>query len=242
MQYFTKRKFVITIYSLAYNEEALLQFKIDFYRKRFSDCKFVVFDNYSTDNTNKIAKENHCEVIMYNSNGEINDLMLRHLKNNCWKSSKTNWVLVCDVDEMLDISEQDLIDEEKLGTTIIRAEGWNMVNMEDNFDLDNIKHGMRGESYDKYYLFNKKYIQEINYNVGAHSAHPMGFVNLSNKIYKVYHYAYVNPDLMVKKYQWTAKRLSEVNKKYGMGNYCLVPEKEIRQNFKNARKIAQKIM
>jgi len=227
---------------MVYNEESKIQFLIDFYKTRFSNCKFIFYENYSTDNTREILENNNCEIILYNSNNQINDMSLKNLKNSCWKNAKTNWILVCDADEMLDITEKDLVNEEESGTTIIRSEAWNMVNMEDNSNLDNIKYGFRDENYDKYYLFNKKYIKEINYNVGAHSATPNGKLKLSNKIYKLYHYAYICPDLMVKKYQLTAKRLSDVNKQCGMGSYCLVSEAEIRQNFENARKIVQKII
>jgi hypothetical protein len=227
---------------MVYNEESKIQYLINFYRKRFSSCKFVIYDNYSTDNTNKILKDNNCEIIMYNSNNQINDISLRNLKNLCWKSNNNNnWILICDADEMLDITEEELKSEEKNGVTIIRSEGWNMVNMENNYNLDNIKYGFRDKSYDKYYLFNKKYIKDMNYSVGAHSAVPNGKTKFSSKAYKLYHYSYINPDLMVSKYQLTAKRLSDVNKKYGMGSYCLITESEIRRNFENARKIAQKI-
>ena len=52
----------ITIYTLAYNEALIIQFIIDFYRKRFPDCHIVVYDNKSTDNTVEIAKNNNCEI------------------------------------------------------------------------------------------------------------------------------------------------------------------------------------
>ena len=61
---------------MAYNEAVLLQFMINHYRIRFPDCNIVIYDNQSTDDTKKIALENGCEVVEFNSNGEVNDLLL----------------------------------------------------------------------------------------------------------------------------------------------------------------------
>jgi glycosyltransferase involved in cell wall biosynthesis len=226
---------MITLYTMAYNEEVKLQFMIDHYKKRFPNCYFVIYDNYSTDNTHSIAEKNGCEIRMYDSNNQIDDINLRDLKNTCWKDAKTDWVLVCDVDELLDISEQDLIKEEASGSTIIRAEGWNMINLEDNYDLSSIKYGLRHSRYDKSFLFNKKLIKEINYNCGAHVSEPIGSIILSDNIYKLYHYHVINTDFMINRYKYTAERLSEINRKHGMGSYHLISEEEIKLRIKGYR-------
>ena len=51
--------------------------------------------------------------------------------------------------------------------------------MEDNYDFANIKHGTRVPNYDKAYLFNKKFIKDINYSAGCHTCHPIGLVKIS---------------------------------------------------------------
>ena len=230
---------MITVYTLAYNEEVFLQYMIDHYRSRFPNCHIVVNDNESTDNTRAIALKNNCEVVWFDTNNEINEHKITNLKNNCWKTSKTDWVLVCDVDELLDINEQQLKEEESKGATIVRSEGWNMVNMEDNYDFDNIKHGTRVPQYDKSYLFNHKYIQEIHFCAGCHGASPQGTVKYSDNVYKLYHYKCINPDYLVKRFAWTAKRLSEMNKRCGMGTYWLNTEENIRAGFNNGREGAR---
>jgi hypothetical protein len=80
---------MITIYTIAYNEEIFIQFMIDHYRSRFPNCHIVVYDNESTDNTVAIAKANNCEVITYCTNNQIQDRKYLEIKNNCWKKSKT---------------------------------------------------------------------------------------------------------------------------------------------------------
>jgi glycosyltransferase involved in cell wall biosynthesis len=230
---------MITIYTMAYNEEVFLQFMIDHYRNQFPNCKIVLYDNESTDNTAKIAADNNCEIIPFRTNNFIDDFKIRDLKNNCWKSATTDWVLVCDVDELLNISEDELKAEESKGVTIIKSEGWNMVNMEDNYDFANIKHGCRVPQYDKGYLFNHSKINEINYSCGCHSCSPRGTVKYSNSLYKLYHYKCLNPDYHVQRFHWTAKRLSLVNKKNGMGTYWLASDNDIRAGFNSGREQAK---
>lgn len=226
---------MITLHCIAYNESVFLKYMIDHYRARFHGCTIVVHDNESTDDTVKIALDNGCEVRPYPSNGQHDDMSMTHLKNNCWKDAKTDWVLVCDPDELLNINEEQLKQEEALGNTIIRSEGWNMVNMEDNYDFDNIKYGTRVPQYDKSYLFNKKYLSDINFSAGCHSCNPVGIAKRSDNVYKLFHFHAVNPDYLVERYQWTARRLSENNKRNGMGTYNIRTEAQIRQSFNEGR-------
>jgi glycosyltransferase involved in cell wall biosynthesis len=232
---------MITIYTMAFNEEVFLQYMINHYKERFPSCKFVVYDNYSTDRTSEIAKNNGCEVRLFDSNNQIDDVLLRDLKNSCWKDAETDWVLVCDVDELLDITEADLKKEEALGFTIIKSEGWHMITMKDELDIENIKYGSRLTQYDKAYLFNKKYIQEINYVCGCHTHNAQGLVKLSDNAYRLYHYKAIGVDYFISRNALTAERLSERNKKYGMGLYNITTEEEVRQAFIKGRVVAVKV-
>lgn len=234
----------ITIHTVTYNEELLIQLMIDHYRTRFPDCHIVVYDNQSTDRTVEIAKANGCELRYYNSNNQVNDQMLWDTKNTCWKSAETDWVLVCDLDEMLDITEEQLIAEDARGTTKIKCECWHMVNMENNLDVRSITYGARNPKdtvYDKDLLFNKKYV-DINYiNNDCHFTNSRGRI-VNSKPYKMYHYKYVNPDIFVNKQKTSAARLSEVNKQNGWGAQCTRDEGSLRHEFQQARDAAVKIL
>ncbi len=232
---------MLTVYTIAYNESILIKFMIDHYRTRFPNCHIVVYDNESTDNTVDIAKANGCEVISYSTNNQINDRKYLEIKNNCWKTAKTDWVLVCDIDELLDISELDLQKENAAGKTIIKAEAFNMVNMEDNYNLENMKYGSRCPPYDKTFCFNKKFISEINYAPGCHTCAPVGPIHASAKLYKLYHYICIHPDLQVAKYKLYATRLSPENIKHGWGGHYFEPEASIRSTFALARTYVIKI-
>jgi len=227
---------------MAYNEEVMLQFMIDHYRLRFPNCHIVVRDNQSQDRTIEIALRNNCEIISYDTGGQIDDFKLRDLKNNCWKTATTDWVLVCDVDELLDITKSDLIREQSLGTTIIKTEGYDMINMEDNFDLTNIKYGSKDSNYSKSALFNKQFIREINYECGAHLSNPIGTITYSKATYNLYHYKFINLEYLINRFQMTAQRLSAINKQCGMGAYNSEPEEKTRKIFEDRRRSAYKIL
>lgn len=232
---------MITIYTLAYNEELMIQFMIDHYRERFPGCHIVVNDNMSTDNTVKIALANSCEVIPFDTDNHFfQEQRLTEIRNSCWKNAKTEWVLVCDMDELLDINEVQLKEEEKTGTTIIRSEGYDMVDVEDKFDLANMKYGMRDIGHDKAYLFNKKFIKDINYSLGAHECNPEGSVKYSKKVYKLYHYCYVNYDVTIEKYKVYSSRRSPEDIKNGSGSWAETPE-QIRDIYAEAKSNAIKL-
>ncbi len=226
---------MITIYTFAFNEELMLPFMIDFYRERFPDCKIVVFDNESTDNTAKIALDKNCQVMPYLTNNQIIDTKLRDTKNNCWKDAETEWVLICDCDELLNINQDDLKMWQERGASIIPSKGFNMVNMANSIDLKSITNGFRAPDYDKCLLFNKWKIREINYACGAHSCKPEGDVKAS-PAYNMYHYRFVNPDYMVNKYAEYNKRLCAENILKRYGAEYRNSENEIRTNFKEARR------
>ena len=221
---------MITIYTIAYNEEVMLPFMIKWYRERFPECKIVVYDNFSTDKTEEIALSNDCQVVKYDSNNQIRDDLYLEIKNNCWKTAETDWVLICDVDEFLDIQESDLINET---STIITSEGWNMINTQPNpnLELKDIKWGTRAKQYDKAYLFNKKFIKEIRYSAGCHSCNPSGKIKYSSNLYKLFHFKAISEDYMIQRHTSFAKRMSEKKNKNGWGVHYFDTEETIRRNY-----------
>lgn len=233
---------MITVHVLAYNESKLIQFFIDHYRSRFKNCEIVVFDNQSTDDTKEIALRNSCKVIEYDTNNQINDMMYLQIKNNCWKQASTDWVLVCDIDELLDINEKQLKKEQEAYVTVIKPEAYHMVNLADDFCLDKIDLGIRDGRYDKCLLFNKKFINEINYLPGAHECRPIGRVKFQKRPYKLLHYKYINQEYIIDRYKMYTSRLSDVNIKYNMGSYYRNEEQSIREDFSEQRKKAVKII
>src|SRR3990172_10132465 len=232
---------MITVHRVAYNESLLIQFMIDHYRKRFPGCRIIVYDNMSTDNTVKIALANNCDVIPFDTNNEFQDRRHMEIKNNCWKDAKTDWVLMCDLDELLDINEVELKTEEGFGTSMIRCEFYDMINMEDNLDIAGMKYGEKSPLPGKFLLFNKKLINEINYTPGAHGCNPMGTVIYSNKVYKAYHYNAINENVTIEKFKDYSARLSPDNIKHGWSLFVLSTPEQIREEYVAGRSKAIKV-
>ncbi len=232
---------MITVYTLTFNEELLIRFMIDHYRKRFPGCRIVVYDNISSDRTVKIALSNGCEVIPYDTENQLRDIRFLDIKNNCWKGSSTDWVLVCDLDELLDINQAQLKIEEGSGTTVIKSKTYDMINLEDNSDIGGMRYGVPSPVEGKICLFSKKYISEINYGPGAHACNPNGKIVYSQKAYNIYHYASINIEATIKRFRERAKRLSPENLKNGWGYHYLMTPKEIREEYTAERKKAVKV-
>ena len=232
----------LTVYTLTFNEEFMLPKFIEHYRGMFPGCKIVIYDNESTDRTRTIADFYRCEVISNKTEGKLNDVRYLEIKNNCWKDAGTDWVCIADADEHLNIDDNELFRQDQQGVSVIRSQGWNMVNMKDNMNFKGITHGVRAKSYDKVYMFKRSMIREIHYSPGCHSANIIGKVQESSKVYDCFHYKYVNPDFMVARHKVFASRLSEVNKTKGYGFHYTYSEEEIRKEFEQARANAKQII
>lgn len=204
---------MITVYTITYNEEVILPYFITWYRNRFPDCRIIIYDNYSTDNTEKIALEHNCEVIKYDSNNEINDELYLKIKNNCWKTATTDWVVIVDADEFLDISKELL---ENTSYTVIKAKGYEMCGEKEDH-IENINKGVESSGYGKKACFNKKFISEINYHPGCHDASPKGEIRLGVDIVPLYHFKWLSKEYVLKRYALFKTRLSKINKKNGWG-------------------------
>lgn len=227
---------MITIYCLCFQEELMIQHFINHYRAMFPGCRIIFYDNYSIDKTTWIAWNNDCEVNLYDTAGKLSDQTYLEIKNNCWKDAKTDWVAIVDTDEHCVIDAEMLKREEEIGNTIIKFAGINMVNHEDSLDISKITRGFRAPSYDKFYIFNKSKVNEINYGMGCHSASPEGEIKLSTIEYTCRHYKYINVEYMIKRHKMFASRMSDDNLKRGLGGHYLYSEETIRKEFQDAIK------
>jgi hypothetical protein len=216
----------------------MLPYFVKHYRSIFPNCKIVVYDNESTDKTVEIAESLGCKVLTYTTGNKLNDLMYLQIKNSCWKN-ELGWVIIADCDEFIDINESDLINEQ---ASIIRFKAFNMVNHNDDLNIDEIKHGVRSESYDKSYCFNASKLDEIGYGAGCHWCAPKGLVEYSEKYYLAYHYKYINIDYMINRHATFASRLSDENKEKGWGTHYLYSPEQITNEFLEARKNSIKIL
>lgn len=210
----------VSVHTITYNEEVIIEFFINHYRKQFPDCIIKIWDNYSTDNTVAIASNLGCEIYYYDSDNFLDDRKYIEIKDNCWKEANTPWVIVCDADELVQINEKDLEELEKDQINIISFEGYTLVNKEKEINLDSMNLGFRDTKYDKTYMFNKDSIKEINYSYGAHRSSPESFSGIKLKYSKpfvAHHYKYLGLEYSLARKQMYANRISSWNKETGAG-------------------------
>jgi len=183
----------VTIHVVAWNEEHMIEFFIQHYRRMFPNCIIKVFDNGSTDKTVDIAKSFDCEIHYFESEEGPNvfdDRANIKIKNQKWKDATTDWILCSDCDELAQITQKELQEEEKKGSTIIDFQGWQMIN-EADIDLKSMRYGCQDNAYSKKVLFNKKHVKTMNYDYGAHAHKAEGNIVFS-KMYILAHYKFIS--------------------------------------------------
>lgn len=222
---------IIEAYILTWNESDIIGLVIKHYQK-FCD-KVIILDNHSSDNTCQIAESMGCEVRKFGTQF-FDDAENMKIKNNCWKGSQADWVIVCDADEVLQkywvlldygcpfentwYALKRATEDRK---TIIKTYGWQI--MSDSMpkdDLLEITNGYHFSNYSKNIIFSPKHIQEINYNPGAHKCNPIGNVVWSDEMLYVLHYKHIGGvKRTIDRYKAYKKRLSSNNIKNGWGSH-----------------------
>jgi len=178
----------INIFILCHNEASLLPHTIKHYKKYIPSCKITIYDNESTDNSVELAKSLGCNVVSWNSNNILDDHKYRAIKNNCWKNITNGWIIMIDMDELLCVTENELLDEITNGTTILEIKGLEMVGESNtvdltDIDLQEINKYVEADYESKKLCFLREKIEEMNYEIGAHNIHPVGNIKYSSKIY-----------------------------------------------------------
>jgi len=186
---------LVTVFLMCFNEERIIDFTVNYYKKQFPDCKITICDNESNDSSVEIAKSLGCEIFSYTTGGAYSEEKLLETKNTVWKLATTPWVIVCDMDEILTANQNDIIAEDAKGVTILKTKGYEVYGNSKKADLSNTKSNLdsitKGEyshGFNKLICFNRLKITDINYGAGAHSANPKGIVKYSDKEYFLYHY------------------------------------------------------
>ncbi len=226
----------VEAYIIAWHESETIALTIKHY-KRICD-KITIFDNFSTDNTKDIAESLGCEVRLFGVAGQLNDAEYLKIKNHAWKGSDADWVIVCDCDEILNVSRETLEEHAKEGDTILKTQGWNMYSNEMPKDAwFEVRTGIKDDSYSKLICFNPKALLEIGYVYGCHEAKPQGNVKLSGHSYNLYHFRAVGGvSRMIKRHEQYRERLSPINKKWGLGSHYLQDDGQRRLDFEERLK------
>jgi hypothetical protein len=232
----------VNVFMLCYNEELMIEHTIRHYRGLFPQCKITIYDNESTDNSAAIATANGCTVIPYSTGDRIDDAKYLEIKNNCWKTVTDGWVIMCDMDEWLFITADDLKREQDMGTTMLESRWENVFSDTETMDfLEMYKNQMCIHYDSKYICFRRPQIAEMDYAAGAHTCEPKaaaGFeVKYSQKKYLVKHLDFLSKPYYVQKMKNRWARNQE-NVKMGWGVHYINDENQILERYNENRQKA----
>jgi glycosyltransferase involved in cell wall biosynthesis len=174
---------LIEIFTVIKNGEYILPLYLKHYKEAFPGCNIVIFDNNSTDQSVELCQAAGCVVANF---PKFTVEIEQQFKNSVWKKSLAKWVVICDQDELLQITSADL---EALpeNVNVIKFKGYNMIDVDNKKDPALFTHGSHSETYDKCCMF-KPSLKEINFSPGSHFANPIPNAMFSKYQFNLLHY------------------------------------------------------
>lgn len=202
----------IWLYAVCKNEADILPF---FFRHYDSIVeRYVLFDNYSIDNTAELIRNN--PKVKLKSIGKPNqeeEWNYDYVKNQAWKESrgKADYVICCNVDEFL-YHPLGILQVIKMNpnATLFCAQGYQMVYQgpldKSKCLLCQVNNGYKIEN--KTMMFNPNKIEEMWYGEGARECWPQGKIITSKIDLNVFHFNLIwGVDKLYQTYQEEQKRL-----------------------------------
>ncbi len=227
----------ITLYFITWNDIFYLPFIKKHYGKFCQ--KIVMFDNYSSDGSDVLAKEYGFIVEKFGKPGVLDDEIYRSLKNEAWKFERNqgvDYVIVCDSDEFVSLPKEPLTASAPI------VNGFNMISetlpVDDIFEINT---GAPSESYSKQAIFSPDRMKEINYVHGCHKNYKVGEITIDGPQCTLHHFRQIGGvQRMLDRHALYRPRLSNFNLKHRMGFHYGRPEwnREQIQAF-NESKIAE---
>jgi hypothetical protein len=225
---------LIETFAVCFNEQALMPYFLKHY---FQYGSVTIFDNYSTDNSVKIAEESGATIFQFDSGGEFREDILTHIRNICWKESKADWVIVTDIDEL--VYHKDLVKTlENIKESVILPRMFNMYSevfpTTSGQIYDEVQYGVEFNS--KMCLFKPSEIKEMNYDPGCHFAHPEGNfkLNFTSDIINL-HFKNMSIDYVVARNAYLYSRNSQQNRDNGWNWHMAVTPEQTAKDFAIAK-------
>jgi len=228
----------VEVYAVCYNEEETIKFFIKHYSWAW---RIFIFDNHSTDNSRKIASSMGAIVRTF-GNKNLDDREYLKIKNEMYKGSKADYVIMCDLDEYLyhPTIVQHLIRLKREGVTMPRVTGYNVYSndMPRNNMLE-IQTGYRYPNFDKQAIFDPKV--NINYIFGCHKNKATGHIVRGGDI-KLLHYRCIGGvQRMIDRHRAYAERMCDFNRRRNLGGHYFrkaeTLKKEWSENMNKSKKL-----
>lgn len=215
------RAMKLEAYIITWNREDTIHLTIGHYHSL--GFKVILYDNFSIDRTREIAEELGADVRLFGTAGVLDDGVYLDIKNHAWKRSTADWVFVGDDDEILYHPQfgEVLQRSERERVTIFKPRGFSVYSeqMPKESFLD-IQTGFWDEKYSKLCLFNPSKVSDIGYIEGCHAVrrgYPKGQLTFSEDMYLLHYHGIGGAERMIARHKLYAERLSERNRRWGLG-------------------------
>lgn len=239
-------------YTLMYNEEDIIPYIHDYWQKLIDegiDLHVYIYDNYSTDNSVKLLQDIPWITIrQFHSDGQ-NDIIQAQIKNSCWKESKADFVCVSDFDEVLwgNLAEELEVMKQNgynvMGTKWYAfcgdekptyTPGMYLHQLVKKGYKQHINHHPLYHHLGKFMIIDPSKVDNMNWSVGNHIANPQPQMKLyvSYKVVAFHVNKGLSEDYFVEKRQKMNKRLSPVNRKYGLCYEYSYTEEKNREEYR----------
>lgn len=212
--------------------------------------KITIFDNESTDSSRDILhnfKEIPIEILQYKTNNTLDDSVYLDIKNNCWKASECDFVIVVDCDEFIYHPNLKKFLEDT-NALAYKPNGFNMISEEFPTTYPLFESTVMGEpcsNYSKIALFHSS-LTDINFSLGCHNARPTkhnaSIALQSDDDLKLLHYKNLSFDYRWDRHQLYKKRFSDFNKKTGAGYHYDFDHDTQYAEFTNLLKNSSKVL
>ncbi len=256
----------ITVITVCYNEEKSIYSFLAHYAM-LGVKRIVVYNNMSTDRTVEICHEFakdfpgcKVEIVDYDTNGQIRDDVYLEIKNNAWKKYKSDYYIVVDCDELLDVKDADMGDKKRLvkylasmkkGYLLPKVIGVQVVadTFDEAFDITNTKKYVLDDTFNKRCIFSKDLVPV--YRPGCHTfgiapadkQKMQTSVSVESSVEPLYlfHMKYVDREYVIERHAEFKKRLSDFNKKHNYGHQYEMDAKAINLKFDYLKRYATTI-
>lgn len=241
----------VIVYTFCYNEIDILPFAADYWR-RFA-ARVVVYDNQSIDGSREFLKNlDFVELRTYSTDNQLNDIVLKDMKNEVWKESrgKADFVNVCDLDECLFIPDLQFLSKAKAdGIAVVTPKTFNLIDpkfpkydgqlmhlktpryyIETWDNKDNPE--LQGQIKQKAMLFDPLLVKESNYKIGCYRSNfQHSGKSITTDEVKCLHLHDVGLVRKIRRYKERAMRMSRENIKLHLSDFYLESSQKITSDF-----------
>jgi hypothetical protein len=164
---------------------------------------------------------------------------MRDVRNTIWKQAKDGWIIMADMDEWLVITEKELEEEDRKGTTILTTQGFQIVGDSQTAALSDVtyttlsdlRHGFLDEHFSKRVLFKIPEV-DIRFGWGSHTCDPVGTVVYSERTYLLKHMNYLGLPYLLEKHRRRYAR-NEHSRSRGMNGHYLNDPAAVQREYES---------